>query len=118
MKFRSRLALLLGLAFVAAQARADFINGHNYLSLAAWSRSNGFGGYTLNGGTQFVLTNKTSRLVLNQDSADSTINGVNVRLSFPVAKSGFISQLDADKTIRPLVYAQKPLAKSVTTICL
>jgi N-acetylmuramoyl-L-alanine amidase len=110
--------LLLGLALFALPASADFINGHNYVSLASWTRANGFGGGTLNGGQEFVLTNKTSRLIFNQDSADSTINGVNVRLSFPVAKGGFLSQLDADKAIHPLVYPQKPASKRVTTICL
>ncbi len=117
MKFLSAL-LLLGLALFGGPARADFINGRNYLTLAQWARANGFAGYTLNSGQQFVLTNKTSRLVFTQDSADSTINGVNVRLSFPIAKGGFISQLDAEKTIRPLVFAQRPSAKRINTICL
>jgi len=71
-------------------ARADLINGRNYVALTTWARSNGFWGFTLNNGAEFVLTNKTSRLVFEQDSTDSTINGVNVRLSFPVAKGGFI----------------------------
>ena len=117
MKVLSAL-LLLGLAFSADPARADFINGRSYLALAQWARANGFGGYTLNGGAQFVLTNKSSRLIFNQDSADSTINGIGVRLSFPIAKGGFISQLDAEKTLRPLVFAPKPSAKRITTICL
>jgi N-acetylmuramoyl-L-alanine amidase len=117
MKFLSAL-MLLGLAAFASISRADFINGHNYVPLASWARANGFGGFTLNGGEQFILTNKTSRLVFNKDSADSTINGVNVRLSFPVAKGGFVSQLDADKTLRPLVFVPKSSMKKITTICL
>ncbi|HUC85667.1 MAG TPA: N-acetylmuramoyl-L-alanine amidase [Candidatus Acidoferrales bacterium] len=118
MKFPFLPLLLLGFAGLALAARADFINGHNYLSLAAWARANGFGGYTLNRGAEFVLTNKTSRLVFAQDSADSKINNIGVRLSFPVAKGGLISQLDADKTLRPLVFPQKPAGKKITTICL
>jgi len=110
--------LLAGLAVLSVAARADFINGHSYIALAAWARANGLAGYTLNHGTEFVLTNKTARLVFDQDSADSTLNGVRVRLSFPLAKGGFISQLDADKTIRPLVFPPKPSAKRITTICL
>jgi N-acetylmuramoyl-L-alanine amidase len=112
------LVLLLTSLFFAPPARADFINGRGYVALATWARANGFGGYTLNSGSEFILTNKTSRLVFNQDSADSTINGVNVRLSFPVAKGGFLSQLDADRTLRPLVFPQKPSARKITTICL
>jgi N-acetylmuramoyl-L-alanine amidase len=118
MKSLSVSLLLLGLALFAWPVRADFINGHSYIALSSWARANGFGGYTLNSGQEFVLTNKTSRLIFNQDSADSAVNGVNVRLSFPVAKGGFLSQLDADRTIRPLVYPQKPSARRVTTICL
>ena len=100
--------LLLGLAFFAGAGHAESINGHSYISLAGWARANGFGGGARNGGAEFILTNKTSRLVFAKDSADSTLNGVNVRLSFPVAKGGFISQLDVDKALRPLVFPQKP----------
>jgi N-acetylmuramoyl-L-alanine amidase len=83
-----------------------------------WARANGFGAYSLNKGTEFVLTNRTSRLIFNQDSPESTLNGVNVRLSFPVAKGGWLSQLDAERTLRPLVLPPKPPARKVTTICL
>lgn len=110
--------LLAEMAFFAMTASADFINGHNYIALTSWARANGFHGYTQDHGTEFVLTNKSSRLLFDQDSADSTVNGVSVRLSFPVAKGGFISQLDAEKTIRPLVFPQKTSAKRITTICL
>jgi N-acetylmuramoyl-L-alanine amidase len=113
------LAILLAAGVIAADpARADFINGHTYVALSTWAHANGFHGYTLDQGTEFVLTNKSSRLVFDQDSADASINGINVRLSFPIAKGGFISQLDADTAIRPLVYPQKPSARTVTTICL
>jgi len=103
---------------MAGTSRADSINGHSYVALASWARANGFVGYTLNGGSQFVLTNRNTRMMFNQDSEDSNINGVNVRLSFPVAKGGFISQLDADKTVRPLIFKQKPATKKITTICI
>jgi len=116
MKFLS--VLLAGLAFLAGPASAEIINGRNYVSLAGWARANGFGGYALNGGTEFVLTNKTSRLTFVKDSADASINGVDVRLSFPVAKGGYIAQLDLDKMVRPLVFSQRPSARKVTVICL
>lgn len=114
------LAILLAVGGIisAGTARADFINGHSYVALSSWAHANGFHGYTQDQGAEFVLTNKTSRLVFDQDSADASVNGIHVRLSFPIAKGGFISQLDIDDTIRPLVYPQKPSAKRVTTICL
>jgi len=110
--------LLFALATVAGTARAESVNGHSYVALSQWARANGFIGYTLNSGREIILTNKTSRLVFDQDSADTTINGVDVRLSFPVAKGGYISQLDADKTLRPLLFMPRPSAKKITTICL
>ncbi len=116
MKFFS---VLLGcLAIFAGAAHAEIINGRSYTSLAGWARANGFTGWTRNGGTEFILTNKTARLIFQKDSADATLNGVEVRLSFPVAKGGFVSQLDMDKTIRPLVFPQKTSAKKISIICL
>jgi N-acetylmuramoyl-L-alanine amidase len=112
------LLLLAGLAPFSSAARADVINGRGYVALASWARANSFDGFSLNRGTEFVLTNQTSRLVFDQDSAASTLNGVGVRLSFPIAKGGFISQLDVDKTLRPLIFPQKPSLKKITTICL
>jgi N-acetylmuramoyl-L-alanine amidase len=110
--------LLLGFALVSRPARAELINGHNYIGLGAWARANGYVGYALGGGAEFILTNRTSRLIFNADSPASTINGVNVRLSLPVAKGGFISVLDSEKTLRPLIYPPRPAAKKVATICL
>jgi N-acetylmuramoyl-L-alanine amidase len=111
------IALLAG----ALPSSALFINGQNYVPLADWSRANGFYGFTRNRGDEIVLTNKNSRLIFDMDSAQSQINGVNVRLSFPVANQKnipFISQLDIETAIRPLIYPQKPALKKITTICL
>ncbi len=116
MKFFS--VLLCCLALGAGAARAEIINGRTYVSLAGWARANGFATFARNGGTEFILTNKTARLVFQKDSDDATINGVSVRLSFPVAKGGFISQLDVDKTVRPLAFPQKVSAKKISVICL
>lgn len=111
-------ALLAGLALLAGVARADIINGHSYVTLGAWARANGFGGHALAGGAEFILTNRTTRLVFAKDSADASVNGIDVRLAFPIAKGGFISQLDADKTIQPLVFPPKLSSKKITVICL
>lgn len=118
MKLFVALLVWLGISFICPSASADFINGRSYLPLASWARASGFAGFTLNKGTEFVLTNRACRLIFNQDSADSSINGIDVRLSYPVAKGGFISQLDAEKTLRPLITPQKPLPKRITAICL
>ncbi|MEI9865671.1 MAG: hypothetical protein WDN00_14195 [Limisphaerales bacterium] len=76
------------------------------------ARGNGLYGYTRNHGDEIVLTNRTVRLVLNVDSAQAEINGVNVRLSFPVANVKgvpFITQFDLDKTVRPLLFPARYL---------
>lgn len=110
--------LLAGLLLVPLTNRAEVIHGRSYLPLAAWARTHGLAGYTLQRGTEFVLTNQTTRLVLSQDSTDAAVNGVHVRLSFPIAKGGFLSQLDADKTLRPLLFPAQPAGGKITTICL
>ena len=120
MKKLFSLLVLFCLAIFAAQAA--FINGQSYVPLAEWARGNGFYGFTRNRGDEIVLTNRTARLIFDVDSAQSQINGVNVRLSFPVANQKgvpLISQLDLDKTIRPLLFPSRYVEpKKITTICL
>jgi N-acetylmuramoyl-L-alanine amidase len=122
MKIFPTLPLTLCLAFFAGLAQAAFINGQNYTPLAEWARANGFYGFTHNRGDEIVLTNRTARLVFEVDSAAAEINGVNVRLSFPVANAKgvpLIAQLDLDKTIRPLLFPSRYIEpKKITTICL
>jgi N-acetylmuramoyl-L-alanine amidase len=115
------LLILFCLAIFAA--RAVSINGQNYVPLAEWARGNGFYGFTLNRGDEIILTNRAAaRLVFDVNSAQAEINGVNVRLSFPVANAKgvpLIAQLDLDKTIRPLLFSSRYLdPKKITTICL
>ena len=114
--------LALGLAFCAMPAQAVSINGQNYTPLADWARGNGFYGFTRDHGNEIVLTNRKARLVFDVDSAHAEINGVNVRLSFPVANAKgvpLIAQFDLDKTIRPLLFPSRYLEpQRITTICL
>jgi N-acetylmuramoyl-L-alanine amidase len=101
---------------------AASVNGQNYVPLADWARGNGLNGYTRNRGLEIVLTNRTTRLVFDVDSAQAQINGVSVRLSFPVANARgvpLVAQLDLDKTIRPLLFPSRYVEpKKITTICL
>ncbi|HXF09895.1 MAG TPA: N-acetylmuramoyl-L-alanine amidase [Desulfuromonadaceae bacterium] len=112
-----RFCLLLAVLCLPWWGQAAFINGQNYVSLSDWAKANGFRveSYTRD---QVVLANKWSRLTFDIDSAESVINGVGVRLSFPVAKGGLISQLDIDTTLRPLVSPQKMPGRTIDTICL
>jgi len=121
--FCTLLAFLLGLVeFGASSAQAAIINGRSYTPLGEWARGNGYYGFTRDHGNEIVLTNKTSRLVFEADSAQAQINDMNVRLSFPVANAKgvlMISQFDLEKTVRPLLYPSRYLdPKKVTTICI
>ena len=122
MKFFFTLLLGWSLPLCASPAQAVLINGHSYTSLADWARGNGFYGFTRDHGNEIILTNRTTRLMFDVDSAQAEINGVNVRLSFPVANVKgvpFIAQLDLDKTVRPLLFPSRYLEpKRITTICL
>jgi N-acetylmuramoyl-L-alanine amidase len=101
---------------------AASVNGQNYVPLADWARGNGLNGFTRNRGLEIVLTNRTTRLVFDVDSAQAQINGVNVRLSFPVGNARgipLVAQLDLDKTIRPLLFPSRYVEpKKIKTICL
>ncbi|HVU08440.1 MAG TPA: N-acetylmuramoyl-L-alanine amidase [Verrucomicrobiae bacterium] len=110
--------LLLWLAIFASPARAAFINGQNYVALSGWAHANGFH-FSFANRNDVILSNGNARLVFDVDSAEAQINGVNIRLSFPVAKGALISQFDLDKTIRPLLSPGRYLPpKKITTICL
>ena len=120
MKFFSVLLALAGLV-LARPAAGAVINGQNYVSMSDWAHSNGFGGYTRNRGQSVVLTNRTSRLLFDVNSATAEINGVEVRLSYPIAneRSGpCISALDIAATIRPLVFPPRSASHRLRTICL
>ena len=121
MKCLPVLLTALGLALFAGPAPAAFINGQNYVALADWAHANGFNGFTRDGGREIILTNRMGRMVFGANSAQAEINGVNVRLSYPVSVQKnvpAISTLDIETTLRPLIYPPKPAGKKIRTICL
>ena len=118
MKFLFAVLIAAGLV-LARPAAAVVISGQNYVSMADWAHANGFGGYTRDRGMEVVMTNRTSRLVFDVNSAVAEINGVEVRLSYPIAntKNGpCIAALDIDKSLRSLLLAQKPSGRRIRTI--
>lgn len=116
------MLVALGFALGAGPAEAALINGRNYVALGEWARANGLNAAWSRRGAEIIVTNRSTRLVFDVDSAAAEINGVNVRLSFPVANvkgTPFIAQLDVDKTIRPLLFPARYLTpEKITTICL
>jgi N-acetylmuramoyl-L-alanine amidase len=113
--------LALCLATSLPSARAAFVNGRAYVPLAGWAQANGLQCSWLKRGDQIVAANSTTRLVFERNSHFAQVNGVNVVLSFPMAVdrgTPYLSQLDIDKTLRPLMYPPRADARRVTTICL
>jgi N-acetylmuramoyl-L-alanine amidase len=100
---------------------AAIINGHGYVPLAEWALANGLQVSTSRLGNQITAANHANRLGFEVNSDQAQINGVALRLCFPVASDRGvpqISQLDADKTLRPLLYPPRTSGKRITTICL
>ncbi len=104
--------LLIFFCLAIFASRAVSINGQNYVPLAAWARANGLNGFTLNRGDEILLTNRTTRLVFDVDSHDAEINGVKVRLSFPVANAKgvpLIAQFDLDTAVSSAAVFRKKI---------
>jgi N-acetylmuramoyl-L-alanine amidase len=113
------------LAFDAVPTEADarrpgiWFSGKEYVQLADWAKGNGFLVRWLKRDESLQLSSPSAKLLLNVDSCDAYLNGVGVRLLFPVLdRNGipFLSQLDAQTTLHPLLYPSKypPNAKIKT----
>ena len=119
------LFFALGLAFAHAtqqKIEAVHLDGQNYVSLADWARANDLAWSCFNGGKTADVTNHTTRLVFEENSAQTEINGIRVRLSFPFAiEKGvpLIAQFDLDTAIRPLLFLPHLAdTRPIKTICL
>jgi len=114
-------SVLAGMMFGGLLSNAASYNGQYYVPLAEFARANGFHIYAPREGEDVLMNKNNLRLVFDVNSAESQIGGVNVRLSYPVAGDHgelLVSQLDIDTALRPLIYAQKPNSRRITTICL
>jgi N-acetylmuramoyl-L-alanine amidase len=95
--------------------------GGSYVRLADWARANRFQVRWLSRDQTVELSNGSARLVFDVDSRGAQINGANVRLCYPVVLRGgspCLARLDADATIRPLLYPphDRPGAKIKTIV--
>ncbi len=107
--------------FCTLPAPAALINGHSYLALRDWGRANGFSrSYACSRDTA-IFTNRYSKVIFEKDSHVAEINGINVALSFPVAEDKgefLIAQMDAGKTLEPLVFPWKADDNKISTIAI
>lgn len=93
--------------------------GRDYVNLADFARSKNFQYSFDSKSGEARLKSKWSSLQFTVDSRSASINGVNVWLSFPIAKKGndaFISNLDILTSIEPVL--QPPKSDKISTICL
>jgi N-acetylmuramoyl-L-alanine amidase len=98
------------------------IGGREYVSVADWAKANGFNARWLKRDETLQIANDSSRITLEVDSCDAQINGIGLRLLFPVVKRAdgvFFALLDAQATFRPILNPPKnrPGAK-IKTVCL
>jgi N-acetylmuramoyl-L-alanine amidase len=121
------LFLFASLAILPAQTLSKNLDriklsGSDYVRLKEWSDSIGFKASWLKKDEELQVTNKSWRFRFTVNSIKSQINGLDVRLSLPVlARNGvvFISVVDIETTIYPLVYEPKASAKNkINVICL
>lgn len=114
--------LVVPTASGAPKSQSVRIRDTDYVRLDNWSRGQGLEWLWLKRDESFLLTNSTARFQLLADSREARVNGLQLWLLFPlVARGGeiFVSRLDADYTLRPLLSPPTlPAGKKVKTICL
>lgn len=108
----------------AAQRRPPVqrVSGPAYVRLADWARSRGLEFRWLKKDDTLQFSGQSARLLFTIDSNDADVNGVGVRLLFPVAiRDGApcLSQLDSQMTLEPILSAPRSRrGASITRICL
>ncbi len=110
--------ILLGLALVGAGRGwagpaggkpPEFakIAGHDYVSMRDWAAANELQPRWIKPEKSLAVANPRIRLVFEMDSRDVDLNGVKVRLSFPVLlRDGvvWLSRLDVQAALRPVLH--------------
>jgi N-acetylmuramoyl-L-alanine amidase len=106
----------------ARQTETIQVSGKQYLRLPDWARAYDLELRWLKRDQTIQLTNKSAKLLLAVDSRDVQFNGVQVVLLFPlVFRNGtpYLSRLDADMTLRPLLSPPRSRADAtIKTVCL
>lgn len=99
-----------------------YINGKPYLRLTDWAKANELQVHWLRRDEALELSNPDTKIVLQVHSPEAQINGIVVRLLFPLAGRNdgvYVSKLDLQATFRPLLYPPKARFPAKTaSICL
>jgi N-acetylmuramoyl-L-alanine amidase len=98
------------------------IGGREYVRLTDWASEKGFSTQWVKRDEVIQLGNSSTKLRLEVHSPEAQINGVNVRLLFPLVQRGeavYISRLDVQTTFTPVLSPPKSRRKgSLKIICL
>ena len=109
-------------ACAVAQPLTARMHDTGYVRLSEWARWQGLGWRWLKRDESLQLTNRTTRLQFAVDSREARVNGLQVWLLYPLASRDgdlYLSQLDADVTIRPLLLpGRQESGRKIRTICL
>jgi N-acetylmuramoyl-L-alanine amidase len=94
----------------------------DYIRVSDWAKANNLSFNWVKREESLQLTGRSANIRLTVDSNDADVNGVGVRLCFPIAYrdgTAFLSQTDAQETFRPLLSPprNKPGA-TIRHICL
>jgi N-acetylmuramoyl-L-alanine amidase len=122
-------SILLLLAWVAAipeisciQSAGAATASARYVRVSDWVQTSGLELRWVKRDETFELSNRNAKLLFKVDSTEAEINGVGVRLLFPVVDHGgeaSMAQLDLQKTLQPLLTLPRNRAHAqIKTICL
>jgi N-acetylmuramoyl-L-alanine amidase len=107
---------------VVPSVEPAYINGKPYLRLNDWAKANELQLRWLKRDEALELNNTGTKLVFELHSPEAQVNGVAVRLLFPLAGRSegiYISRIDLQTTLQPLLYAPRARFPSKTpSICL
>jgi N-acetylmuramoyl-L-alanine amidase len=119
------LILIAGMACEVAPVLAGEqvrIAGREYIRITDWARANDFSVQWIKREEIVQVSNGGAKVRLEVHSPEAQINGIAVRLLFPLAQHGdavYIARLDVQTTFAPVLSPPKAHSKaSIKTICL
>src|SRR5437660_1650992 len=93
----------------------------DYVRIGEWARARGLQLVWVKREESFQLINPSTRIALSIDSQEAEVNGVQVRLLFPVVlrdAQPCVSQLDLRTTFEPILSPPANRGSPIRTICL
>lgn len=96
--------------------------GNEYVKLSDWADAAQFDLKWTRRDEEITVTSRWSKMVFTVDSAKATLNGIQLTLSFPIARKGsdaYVTPLDLKTAILPVLYpAKNPPGQKIETVAL